>query len=411
MNVANVVWNNFPSFDAFQSLGLSILSLAFVLHIGRAALSAMRGGSIDVVTPLVHLALAAALVTSMRAFGGLLLSLVQGATQSILSGAGLSLFQTAFAKMNSSLPHLGLFELFSMRTLIVLASLSLYVWMYVLKVLMLDLLWPLLFSIVLVLGMVAIPVGLLPGQKAFSGWLKNLIEVCLWPVIFALLASMVCAAFSSFSFATQQISLPQLLADQLRPEDAQQGPAITDLLAFNALCLCYLLSLLFSPVLAMMVTRGTPVGLAAAAMVSAGIKLAVKGAQAAVGAAGGPALVGGVASSLGGVFGVGAGSSGAMAGAVSGASGGSGSSSGSAAGASFTPGAAASSAGLDARNNDPAGTGGGVQSVPAGSPSGRSSGSPPDARPSPSRPVDEPPLPDEPPPWMNDGPRPGLGEN
>src|SRR5688572_21413070 len=83
----------------------------------------------------------------------------------------------------------------SLRLLLGMGSMLLYIGMIVVKFMMIDVLFPMTFGLVLMLGVLAVPLSLFPGVSSISGWFKNLIEIALWPVIFQVLLALLVSSF------------------------------------------------------------------------------------------------------------------------------------------------------------------------------------------------------------------------
>ena len=275
MDLIRVQFESMPALKTLESLGLVILTLATTIQIGQQAKAFIQGGTPNFVTPIVEAAFVAAIVSNISWFGTSVAELANGLSASLLSGAKTDLFEVAFEQLAKGTGSISVFDLgniFSLRTLLGTGSLALLLAMLVAKVVILDLLWPICFGLVILLGTVALPVGLLPGMGGFNGWSKNLIEVTLWPVIFAIIAALMTSAFGGYLDAASRIDLQSLLL----PDPAQTlGPSpLVDTIRFWGICLVYMASLFASPFLAMFVTRGTPIGLAAGAALGVAVRLA-----------------------------------------------------------------------------------------------------------------------------------------
>jgi hypothetical protein len=308
-----------PGFAALQGLGHRILGLALLLWLGVETYKLVTRGQCDYLTPVLRVGLGSALLASLPSLHATATSLFDGAASDLADANVLGLFVTAYEHMLQGatggpasagqapgfLDTVALVgQVFSFQGMMALGSVGLAVAMLVAKVLIIDLLWPLCLGLVMVLGTLAVPLGVLPGLGTLKGWLKNLIEVALWPVIFQLVVGLMASSFKGLLTAVRQVDFLQVFSDPTAP-----GDQLLLLTRWWALCLLYVLLLLLTPLLSMMVVRSTPVG------VVGGI-VAAQAARLAAGAVGGLAggglgkFVAGAAGRLAGAGASGAGAAG-----------------------------------------------------------------------------------------------------
>jgi len=67
----------------------------------------------------------------------------------------------------------------------------------VIKMLVIDVLWPVILGVVVFSGVIAVPIGVFPGVNSLKGWVMNLIEVSMWPIVFQIVITLLCATFAT----------------------------------------------------------------------------------------------------------------------------------------------------------------------------------------------------------------------
>jgi len=279
MTLGTVEFSNIPGLSTFRAVGLSLLSLAVLLQFLKQSFELIRGGSCDFITPLIKAAFIGIIVSNIQFFGTAVAEVANELAKAVGPGAEFAGLRIA---LQSSLVDIGedswlpsISSFFSMRAVMAVGFSWIVMLMYLAKIFVLDLLWPVCFSMVMILGTIGLPIGLMPGMGGFSGWIKNVVEVSLWPVVFAMLTALLAAT-------AKNIGSPEaVVAAVFSPESGgaeASVSAIFNLLRLAATCLLYIFILLFSPVIAMLATRGTPIGLVAGVAAQGALGLAVTGA-------------------------------------------------------------------------------------------------------------------------------------
>lgn len=298
MDVVQTLWLKLPFFSSYQSFGLKLLGIALMVNLFRQALRFSQGRSVDVISPLVHTMIIAAIISNMRLLGVDLIDGARRMSEGLTEGMTRSLFESVYDHVAKSAGEFSLMKLvdavYSLRVIAVITSICLMFWMQFAEFIVLDILWPIFFLKVLLLGMFAMPVGMLFGNP-YTAWVKNFIEVILWPIIFSLMGALLVAAFDAYMGAMGKFSVENFVKLAFNPlaKGEELATALNMLMKFNAACFVYIFMLFVSPILAMYVTRGTSVGQGATQALSGMVALASMGASALASAAGAGLLAGG----------------------------------------------------------------------------------------------------------------------
>lgn len=307
MDLVTVRFGQIPGLSYVQGLGTQILAFALLAWLGLELYRFLTRGTCDFATPIVHVGLAVAIVHGIPSLGGALGGAAQGIGKAILDVSETQLFGEAFnhavGQVYNQSALSALSSMLTFKGLLVLFGCVLYLGMMVLKLLVIDVLWPICFNLTLVVGLIAVPLGALPGGQVM-GWLRTLLEVSLWPVIFQLLVALMVGSFKGLleqvvaldaaGVFTQGVSLGG--TDPGAVEALSRGVLV--LVRFWALCLGYCLLGIGTPMLASVAVRSGPMSAALGAAASLG-RSVVSMAKASLGQlAGALGLVGRAAGSI-----------------------------------------------------------------------------------------------------------------
>jgi len=124
----------------------------------------------------------------------------------------------------------------------------------IVKFFMLDVLWPIMFSITVFMGVITIPVTFLRELGGLAHYAKQVIAVALWPVVFAVLVGMVQASFPGIlrdMASSTALSFCQAMASPDANSLQNFGGAVMTgymgVLKFLAVCLGVLFMLIKTP--------------------------------------------------------------------------------------------------------------------------------------------------------------------
>lgn len=191
-----------PVLGGTVSIGLKILTIAVLIDLAREAARFARGLSADFVDVAIR-AVVAAMAIAMIPWLSLTLSQSVLAISNQLFGEGRTAllnesFRAALRNFDCDVGtgfFGGLEILFSPEgLLLILAHAILYAALLV-KLVMIDVLWPIVFTLTVYLGVISIPVTFLKELGGLSHYIKGVISVALWPVVFSFLMVLVAAIF------------------------------------------------------------------------------------------------------------------------------------------------------------------------------------------------------------------------
>lgn len=250
-----------PVYAALASLGQKVLVLGFFAWLLVETYKLATKGQCDYLMPCVRFAVGSLLLRSLPAIhqevSTTLLSAGQQLGTSNLQHLFLKAYMHAYGGLQgSTLAMLG--NVFSLQGMFALGSVGLAMAMQVVKVLVLDILWPICLGLVVAYGALAVPLGVLPGLSTLKGWVKNVIEVSLWPLVFQAIVGLMLGSFERTLASVSRLDFNNMMTDPLRfSED------LRTLVSWWAICLAYLLICLLTPLVSSMVVRSTPIGIVA----------------------------------------------------------------------------------------------------------------------------------------------------
>ena len=253
-------------FQALQTFGQRALYIALLVWLLHETRQLLLHGRCDYLTPVVRVAIGWLLLDQLPAIGAALETGVLYWTRDVLGAANHEQWtQTMNHVLTGSLRVnlLDVLTLFSLRAILVLGSSLLYLLMGIVKLLVIDILWPLVFGLVLVFGALAIPLGTLPGIGSLAGWLKNVVEVALWPAVFQTLVALQVSTFSELLEQVRHLDVVSVFSASFGKANASDASGVVGqlglLMQFWALCWAYTFTTLLTPILSSWVIRSAPI--------------------------------------------------------------------------------------------------------------------------------------------------------
>jgi len=298
-----------PVYSALAAFGQRVLVLGFVAWLLVETYRLVTKGQCDYFTPLARFAAGSVLLQALPKIHDEVAGALFEAGQKIGAQNTEQLFLRAYehAIGGSIAAQQGagvldavsmLANVFSLQGMFALGSVGLALSMQVLKVLILHVLWPLCLGLVVAYGALAIPLGALPGMSTLKGWLKNLVEVAIWPLVFQTVVSLLVGSFDRTLTAVAQLDFARVFTDPTAP-----ARDIMTLVEWWAICWAYLLLCLLTPLLASMVVRSTPVGIIGGIVAAQAVRLASAGVGQLAGAGLGRFVAGAAGRMMGGAAG------------------------------------------------------------------------------------------------------------
>jgi hypothetical protein len=274
-----------PGFGTLQHLGTRLFLVALLVWLLIELYRAIHGQAYDFVTPVMRVGLGVLLLQSLDALGAGLLTASTSLASAVADESKTALFGQAMAHALGSMGEqswlTSIQNLFSLKGWMAMGAFGLYSGMLLAKFLVIDILFPLVFGLVLVLGTLAVPLSVFPGLGSLGGWFRNLVEVALWPVVFQVLVALMVGAFGAALENASRVDF-QAVFESARTLGETDAPESALLVAFRfwALCIAYTLLCLLTPLLAAKITRATPVSVLGGIVAAKAVALTMAGAQA-----------------------------------------------------------------------------------------------------------------------------------
>ncbi len=275
-------FDNLPVLVALRGVGLKFLAVSLVAWL-VCEVFRLRQGACDFVSPIVRVGIATVALTMLPTWGNGLYQLALHLSDGIGADIHQEVFTRAIAKAaesaaSSKIIGTGLGYVFC-AFLVCLTAVKMFI---------VDLLFPCMFAIVLIMGLVGIPIGIFPGINSVGGWIRSLIEISLWPVCYQLVVATLTSLWKGMldqvaaaDFTTFFSDMVSLAAqnDVAEAFASSQYFLLIQLFAFLAL---FTVLTLFSPAIATIIMRSQPAGFVGGIMTAKASSLAIDGAKLAV---------------------------------------------------------------------------------------------------------------------------------
>jgi hypothetical protein len=183
-----------------QGIGSALLGLALAAWMLHELYRFLVAGQADFVTPILKVGGALLVLNAIVPLGDALSSGMRSLTDAVFDKNMAELASKAWTAAFEGVQDPGITDyleaFFSpVFWVMVLTELQLMA-VVVIKVCVIDVLWPVMFAIVLFTGVLAVPIGLFPGVNTARGWAMNLVEIAIWPLVFQMVTTLLLACFS-----------------------------------------------------------------------------------------------------------------------------------------------------------------------------------------------------------------------
>ena len=201
-----------PAYGLLKDVALTSLATVLVVLLTRELYKFVNGGTPNFVGPVVRCGIAVIAIQGAPLIGKGINDLSSEIYDAVVTrnGGQTGLFVRALeqadalnmtcfdaAQGNANNTELGFFD-FDFGAILsgldfIIASIALQLSMLfaeLARICILDIAYPVTFNLILFFGTIAIPLGLISGGDAVSGWLKQLLSVAMWPVMFGLLLTL-----------------------------------------------------------------------------------------------------------------------------------------------------------------------------------------------------------------------------
>ena len=193
-------YSEIQGFGVLKSLGTTLLSLALVIYMAVEMYKLILNGRADFLTPIIKIGAAIIILNSIVPIGDFFSSSMYTMANALFEENVNALAAKAWAVAFDNVSDPGFFDyieaIFSPVAWICLLTYLQLVGVMVIKLVIIDILWPVMFGLVLFSGTLSVPIGVFPGVKTFRGWCLNMVEVGIWPITFQIITTLLFACFS-----------------------------------------------------------------------------------------------------------------------------------------------------------------------------------------------------------------------
>jgi hypothetical protein len=216
-----------PIYDILQPLGFALLSLAILINAAKEALKVLQGQAADWVGLILKSLLSVCVLAAIPTIGRTIVDISTGIGNALLAQAQTPLIDQSFAAAFSSFDCPTGFSV--TRTLFSAVANFVLLLSMLAKLIVLDIGWTIALHFVLYLGVLSIPASVF-GGGGVGGYLKGLWSVATWPVIFAIVMSIIGGMFpkdfKSVVDGKTKIDCGQIeeLRDEMKAEGGKDPP-------------------------------------------------------------------------------------------------------------------------------------------------------------------------------------------
>ena len=174
---------------ALRDVGLALMHVVFVVLLVREGLRHLRERRGDYITVLLHYGVSLMIILSLPELAKGLIQLTRAVSSAIYAdqniteffARGLSVSDGAEGALSAAASFLDghTVQKFIARSFVLL--------MLVVKVVLIDIIWQILFGMKIMLGAISIPISLAFGGNVLTTWFRKIVELMLWPVIYSFL--------------------------------------------------------------------------------------------------------------------------------------------------------------------------------------------------------------------------------
>lgn len=279
-----------------QSWGFALLGVIAALWAVREGINYLTKGECEVVSPVMQCGSAALITGGIGYLGPELAALSHDMASEVLSERAFleAMGQHASVGALGALGG-GVFSWLNPVKWVELGIVAAMLLTVVVKFVLIDFLWHVLFSFCLIVGPLSLSLAVVPGGKGVASWVRSMVEIALWPVVYAVLMRLMSEILESWqwSFTLEAYAEHMSLGDLFYP------------LTRLSLALVITTLTLFTPYLAHTIVRTEAAGAIGGMAMALYVGVAAQATRAVSGVA--PSLVAGPAAGAGAAAGAAAG--------------------------------------------------------------------------------------------------------
>ncbi|RYF32962.1 MAG: hypothetical protein EOO38_30505, partial [Cytophagaceae bacterium] len=234
-----VQYLNIPGLSIIEGFAYKLLLMGLLFSFSVEVYRGVSKGRCDFLTWGIRAVAAGFLLTSLLDVGLLFDATSKHLAGAIGDAAAPALFAETWGRSVQATSLIDFFGKWSFKVVFGLISSIIYLLMYAIKFLLIDVIQPIRFSLALFSGFFSIPLGVWPKMGTLGNWLKKLAEISLWPVLFQFLLALSTSAFRSVFEEVNKLDIIAVLEGLTQESHGLNGPLIT-IIQFLLLCIGYI---------------------------------------------------------------------------------------------------------------------------------------------------------------------------
>lgn len=225
----NVIHADRP-YVLLQGTGYALIAIVFAVLLYKEYEKLAQGERPDFARPILHTFLATLLLGQVRWLGDLLAAVALAIAHDTFAAAvdPFALLTTPLSKDQGEVGPKSFFAVLALPADLVFSAIArvLVFVSLVVKICVIDVLWRVYFSLQVLMGALALPFGLLPGGGGSLAYVRGMVQVALWPVVYAcLIALMEAALNNSYADALARGQESYALTQEAAPLSGTGGAA------------------------------------------------------------------------------------------------------------------------------------------------------------------------------------------
>ncbi len=190
-----------PGFQALQQMGTIALSVFLTILLVIELYRFIVSGNADFFTPILKVGSALLLINILVPLQSGISESLAGLSKMVLKNDVMAIASDAFSAAFSGVTDVGIWDvgkfLFSPTNWLFILIFLAMCGVIIVKLIVIDILCPVMLALVIATGTISIPIGVLPGTGTLKGWILNVLEIASWPIIFTLISMVLFASFQS----------------------------------------------------------------------------------------------------------------------------------------------------------------------------------------------------------------------
>lgn len=190
-----------PGIGQVRKLGIQILIVIVMIDLLRETLKLVRGQSADFVGVGIRGVVSVVVIAGLPQLSLAVASASLEISEWLFGKGQLALMERSFAVAHQSVDCQDLsgwdvfYMLFSPAGMLWLLAQGLQIALLITKYFVIDVLWPIMFSLVVYLGVLSVPLTFFRELGGLEQYARNVLSVAMWPVVYAFVMILVASMF------------------------------------------------------------------------------------------------------------------------------------------------------------------------------------------------------------------------